>query len=44
MAPLRKALAGRHVPGEGSDARLAAARAAGSVDLPDDLWVWLSRA
>jgi len=40
--PLREAMANRHVPGEGSRARLQAARAAGVVELPDDLWAWLS--
>ena len=40
--PLRDAMAGRHVPGEGSRARLDAARTAGAVELPDDLWAWLS--
>lgn len=40
--PLREAMAGRHAPGEGSRARLQTARAAGTVELPDDLWAWLS--
>jgi LDH2 family malate/lactate/ureidoglycolate dehydrogenase len=40
--PLRKAMTDRHVPGEGSRARLEAARAAGVLDLPDDLWAWIS--
>jgi len=40
--PLREAMTDRHVPGEGSRARLDAARAAGVVELPDDLWAWLS--
>jgi LDH2 family malate/lactate/ureidoglycolate dehydrogenase len=40
--PLRDAMAGRHVPGEGSRARLEAARTAAEVELPDDLWAWLS--
>jgi LDH2 family malate/lactate/ureidoglycolate dehydrogenase len=42
MAPLRSALGDRHVPGEGSAARLKASRDAGTVELPDDLWSWLS--
>ena len=40
--PLREAMADRHVPGEGSRARLEAARTADAVELPDDLWVWLN--
>jgi LDH2 family malate/lactate/ureidoglycolate dehydrogenase len=42
MQPLRDGLGERHVPGEGSLARLERAVAAGSVELPDDLWSWLS--
>jgi hydroxycarboxylate dehydrogenase B len=42
IAPLRAGLGGRHVPGEGSAARLRASLASGSVELPDDLWAWLS--
>jgi LDH2 family malate/lactate/ureidoglycolate dehydrogenase len=42
MAGLRKLLTGRTIPGDGSRARLAAARAAGAIDLPDDLWAWLA--
>ncbi len=41
MASLRPGFGDRHVPGEGSLARLRAATAAGSVELPDDLWTWL---
>ena len=42
--PLPRLLAGlegRRVPGEGSLQRLRASRAAGTVDLPEDLWGWL---
>jgi LDH2 family malate/lactate/ureidoglycolate dehydrogenase len=41
MEALRPGFEHRHVPGEGSLARLRAATAAGSVELPDDLWTWL---
>lgn len=41
IAPLRAGLGGRHVPGEGSAARLQASLELGSVELPDDLWAWL---
>ncbi len=41
-APLREAMAGRRVPGEGSRERLEAVRTAGAVELPGDLWAWLS--
>jgi LDH2 family malate/lactate/ureidoglycolate dehydrogenase len=41
MEALRPRFEHRHVPGEGSLARLRAATAAGSVELPDDLWTWL---
>ena len=41
MPGLLSGLDGRHVPGEGSLERLRASRAAGTVDLPDDLWAWL---
>jgi Malate/L-lactate dehydrogenase len=41
MPGLVSGLEGRHVPGEGSLVRLRASRAAGAVDLPDDLWAWL---
>ncbi len=43
MAALRAGFEGRHVPGGGSLARLHAAQAAGSVELPDDLWAWLEQ-
>ena len=42
MEALRDGFAGRHVPGQGSVARLNTARAAGMLELPDDLWAWLS--
>jgi LDH2 family malate/lactate/ureidoglycolate dehydrogenase len=42
-AQLRAAIGSRHMPGEGSLGRLAESRRWGLVDLPDDLWVWLSR-
>jgi LDH2 family malate/lactate/ureidoglycolate dehydrogenase len=38
---LRPGFEDRHVPGEGSLARLRAATAAGTVELSDDLWAWL---
>ena len=41
MPRLLSGLDGRRVPGEGSLERLRASRAAGTVDLPDDLWAWL---
>jgi LDH2 family malate/lactate/ureidoglycolate dehydrogenase len=41
MEALRPGFEHRHVPGEGSLARLRAATAAGSVELPGDLWTWL---
>ena len=41
MEALRPDFEHRHVPGEGSLGRLQAAAAAGSVELPDDLWAWL---
>jgi LDH2 family malate/lactate/ureidoglycolate dehydrogenase len=41
MPGLLSGLEGRHVPGEGGLERLRASRAAGTVDLPDDLWAWL---
>jgi LDH2 family malate/lactate/ureidoglycolate dehydrogenase len=41
MDELRRQFEGRHVPGDSGLGRLAAARAAGSVELPDDLWAWL---
>jgi hypothetical protein len=41
MPGLLSGLKGRHVPGEGSLGRLRASRAAGTVDLPTDLWAWL---
>jgi LDH2 family malate/lactate/ureidoglycolate dehydrogenase len=41
MPGLLTGLEGRHVPGQGSLERLRASRAAGTVDLPDDLWAWL---
>ena len=42
MAPLRAGLAGLRVPGETSRARRETALTRGSVELPDDLWAWLS--
>jgi LDH2 family malate/lactate/ureidoglycolate dehydrogenase len=42
MAGLRPLVAGRTVPGDGSRARRDAARRAGSLDVPDDLWAWLA--
>jgi LDH2 family malate/lactate/ureidoglycolate dehydrogenase len=41
--PLRAAIGSRHMPGEGSLGRLAESRRSGLVDLPDDLWAWLSQ-
>src|SRR5436190_23168773 len=41
MEALRPGFEGRHVPGEGSLARLRAVAGAGIVELPDDLWAWL---
>jgi LDH2 family malate/lactate/ureidoglycolate dehydrogenase len=41
MDALRPDFEHRHVPGEGSLSRLRTAAAAGSVELPDDLWAWL---
>ena len=41
MEALRLGFEQRHVPGEGSLARLGAATIAGTVELPDDLWAWL---
>ena len=38
---LLSGLEGRHVPGQGSLERLRACRAAGTVDVTDDLWAWL---
>ena len=43
VAGLRAAIGDRHFPGDGGRDRRAAARAAGSVDLPADLWAWLSQ-
>jgi LDH2 family malate/lactate/ureidoglycolate dehydrogenase len=42
MPRLRAELGHRRVPGEVSRGRLEAALAAGSIELPDDLWDWLS--
>lgn len=44
LARLRSAVDTRHMPGEGSLARLAESRRSGAVTLPDDLWTWLRRA
>ena len=44
VAGFRDALDGRRMPGDGTTARRAAAAAAGTVDLPDDLWAWLNEA
>jgi uncharacterized oxidoreductase len=41
MEDLRQQLAGRHVPGDGGLQRFDAARAARTLDIPDDLWAWL---
>jgi hypothetical protein len=41
MPGLLSALEGRHAPGDGGRERLRASRAAGAVDLTDDLWAWL---
>jgi LDH2 family malate/lactate/ureidoglycolate dehydrogenase len=41
MEALRPGFERRHVPGEGSLDRLRAATAAGTVELPEDLWAWL---
>ncbi len=41
-ASIRRLLDDRRFPGERSAATLAAARARGQVDLPDDLWAWVS--
>jgi hypothetical protein len=42
MAGLRPLVAGRTLPGDGSRTRLDAARRAGTLDVPDDLWAWLA--
>ena len=39
---LRTLLGDRHFPGDGGRDRRAQARAAGAVELPDELWMWLS--
>lgn len=39
---MRQELAGRRFPGEHSQAAREAALAAGSVEIPDDLWAWLA--
>jgi len=44
MPSLRAQLGDRRVPGDASRARFDAALAVGTVDLPDDLWNWLSEA
>ena len=43
MAGLRPQLAGRRVPGDAGAGRLAEATRAGTVEVPDDLWAWLTR-
>jgi LDH2 family malate/lactate/ureidoglycolate dehydrogenase len=41
---IRAALAGRRFPGDSSGERRQRALAAGAIDLPDDLWEWMTDA